>query len=115
MNKIIISIAFLCFTSLSFAHSEKKQYEISISENGYGTNTWSAIRYEVNSGRSWISLKGTMTEIKEEKPLKKSIYKVESIATRNGWGSFRIDTKTGASWYYKDKSWVKYLEVSDKK
>lgn len=101
---------YLLFFTLLFSSTTLAEDKYKIIMNESGSGNWGAIRFNPETGQSWMVKGGIFVEMLEQELPGKSEYIIEMAKTRNTWGAIRMDVKSGKSWYYKDKMWTKILE-----
>jgi len=52
---------------------------------------WGAIRFETETGKSWLIKGGIFVEIAERRRLAKGKYIINMVTTRKGWSATRMD------------------------
>ena len=80
-----------------------------------GEGRWTAIRWDLKSGKSWHMVEGSMLEIAEPAghlPGPNSRYEIKVVQTRVGRvGAMRMDVRSGKSWHFQGGGWLPISEL----
>jgi len=109
MKKICVLFLVIFFASFSYAEGK---YDFVMVSSGSSGN-WGTIRYDTETGRSWVVRAGIFVELLEKVIPPKGDYKISMVQTKKSWGATRLDVNTGKGWYLKESMWIPILESSN--
>ena len=105
------TIALLVLATLTAARSAsaasnptEPKYQIAMAV--VGEDRWFAIRYEVETGKTWRMVEDKWQAMPDPAPLPTGHYEVHVLPLKNDWGGLRLETQSGRSWQARESAWV---------
>jgi hypothetical protein len=112
------TVALLVLATLTAARSAsaasnqaEPKYQIAMAV--VGEDRWFAIRYDVESGKTWRMVEDKWEAMPDPAPLPAGHYEVHVLPLKNDWGGLRLDTQSGRAWQARESAWVEISVPKD--